>query len=150
MAFSSDWGRLTADLQKAATLDHAVEQSGVLRAAADRGVEIAQEKLGTYQADWPELAESTQRERERAGFPPNEPLLRTGDLRAAIRVLEDTGSEVIFGIAEDDEHYEQGLTQEHGSVSHNVPPRPFIGPTAEELAPELPAGITVVVRNVFE
>jgi phage gpG-like protein len=40
--------------------------------------------IGTYKYGWTELADSTKRDRERKGFPPNEPLLRTGELRDSI------------------------------------------------------------------
>jgi hypothetical protein len=59
------------------------------REALERGAEIieteAKRVIGTYDYDWPPLKEATQREREREGFAPNRPLLRTGDLKGSIK-----------------------------------------------------------------
>jgi hypothetical protein len=52
--------------------------------------EEAKHEIGTYQgaagpfAAWPELKDGTQRQREAAGYPANEPLLVTGDMRDSI------------------------------------------------------------------
>jgi hypothetical protein len=44
----------------------------------------AKDVIGTYQYDWPQLAESTQEQRAHLGYAANEPLLREGDMRASI------------------------------------------------------------------
>jgi hypothetical protein len=44
----------------------------------------AKAALGTYEYKWPRLAESTQADRVKKGFPEDEPGLRTGDMRASI------------------------------------------------------------------
>lgn len=46
--------------------------------------EEAKRVIGTYDYGWPQLAETTQAQREKLGYSPNEPLLREGDLRASI------------------------------------------------------------------
>lgn len=46
--------------------------------------EEAKDVIGTYRYNWPQLAESTQADREHKGYPPNEPLLREGTLRDSI------------------------------------------------------------------
>lgn len=53
----------------------------------------AREAIGTYRYGWPQLAQSTQTERVRLGFTPNDPLLRTGDLRDSVshQVLGNIG-----------------------------------------------------------
>jgi hypothetical protein len=59
-------------------------------AAVVKGCQIVQKEakaaIGNYRAgyNWPQLAESTQEDRVRKGFPANEPLLRTGSLRESI------------------------------------------------------------------
>ena len=70
-----------------------VAQMGVMHAemrhleheALERACEIIQHEaraaVGTYRLGWPQLAQSTQDDRVRKGFPANEPLLRTGELR---------------------------------------------------------------------
>jgi hypothetical protein len=56
-----------------------------LRKACDLVRDEAKALIGTYDAgDWPQLLAATQRERERLGYPPNEPLLRSGELRDSI------------------------------------------------------------------
>jgi hypothetical protein len=44
----------------------------------------AKRVLGTYDYGWPELAESTQRQRVAQGYPANEPGLRSGEMRDSI------------------------------------------------------------------
>lgn len=88
----------------------------------------AKKKIGHYQGevgpfqDWAELAESTQEDRERKGYSPDEPLLRTGDLRDSIQ-SEVKGLEGVAGSTSDIAPY-----QEYGTAK--IPPRPFIGPAA--------------------
>ena len=94
----------------------------------------AKKAIGTYDFDWPQLTESTQHDREREGYAPNEPLLRTGELRDAIEHQVDahemsvevgvpagmphSGSEADVG--------EIATFQEFGTAT--IPPRPFLGP----------------------
>lgn len=66
----------------------------------------AKDQIGHYAPEiapfpeWEQLAESTQAERERLGFPANEPLLRTGELRDSIS-HEAHGLEVAVGSTSD-------------------------------------------------
>ena len=60
-------------------LAHSVEQACVIL-ETDAKIHI-----GTYDNGWPQLAESTQADRVAKGFPANEPLLRTGELRDSIQ-----------------------------------------------------------------
>ena len=52
--------------------------------------EEARDRIGTYQGAagpfgaWPQLAQSTQDERVREGYSPNDPLLRSGDMRDSL------------------------------------------------------------------
>lgn len=41
--------------------------------------------FGTYQAGWRQLAESTQKDRQRRGYSPNDPLLRSGALQGLVK-----------------------------------------------------------------
>lgn len=97
----------------------------------------AQKKLGEYQDaagpfnSWAELADSTKDDRVAKGFPENEPLLRTGELRDSIEV-ERHGNEAAVGSAMD-----IALYQECGT-DRGIPPRPFLGPAAFES--KLPVG----------
>lgn len=89
----------------------------------------AKSEIGHYQSDvgnfseWPELAESTQDERERQGYTPNDPLLRTGELRDSISSKVEK-LEAVIGSDSDIMVY-----QEFGT-SRGIPARPVLGPAA--------------------
>jgi hypothetical protein len=89
----------------------------------------AQHRLGEYQDytgpfnTWAELADSTKADRVAKGFPENEPLLRTGELRDSIEVSVK-GNEAVVGSVSDIAMY-----QELGT-DRGIPPRPFLGPAA--------------------
>ena len=95
----------------------------------------AKEKIGEYQkqagqfAAWEELAESTKEDRSREGYPENEPLLRSGELRDSIQ-HSVTGNEAHVGSNSDIAVY-----QELGTVK--MPPRSFLGGSACEKAAEV-------------
>ena len=86
----------------------------------------ARETLGTYQEavgplpSWRELAPSTQAERSLAGYTPNDPLLRSGELRESIQdeVTDDPHGRVFT----DNPH---AADLEFGTI--RIPPRPFMG-----------------------
>ncbi len=80
-----------------------------------------QPQVGPFQ-DWAPLADSTEAEKERLGFPLDAPLLRTGDLRDSIE-REISGDSVVIGSKSDIAAY-----QEFGTPT--IPPRPFMGPAA--------------------
>lgn len=88
----------------------------------------AQKRIGEYQGytgpfnSWAPLAEATIADRVAKGFTPDDPLLRTGDLRDSIQV-EAKGNEVIVGSDSDIAMYQELGTEK-------IPPRPFLGPAA--------------------
>lgn len=114
-------------LAEAAVAVRLVEHHALDRAAAIIE-QSAKDEIGTYQPSvgpfngWPQLAESTQKEREHLGFTPNDPLLRTGGLRDSIS-REVQGLEAVVGSTSDVMVY-----QELGTPS--IPPRPVLGPAA--------------------
>ena len=81
---------------------------------------------GTYDYGWPQLAESTQARRDKAGYPPNEPLLVTAELR------ESYGHKVVHT----GRHLEGTVgSNEDKALWHNlgtarVPARPTLVPAA--------------------
>lgn len=85
--------------------------------------EAAKEAIGTYDYGWPELSDRTQEERERLGFSPNDPLLRTGELQESIKHDVDNKT-VYIGSTLD-----KALFHEIGTSK--IPPRPFLVPSAE-------------------
>src|SRR5580692_4771055 len=74
-------------------------------AALERAAKLierrAKKKIGEYQEQagpfiaWPELAESTKADRARQGYPEDEPLLRSGEMRDSIEhVVIDNEAQV--------------------------------------------------------
>lgn len=88
------------------------------------------DKFGTYQpsagkfVEWAELADSTQDQRERLGYEPDEPLLREGDLRESIQTLV-RDNEGYVGSNSDIAVYQELGTK-------RIPPRSFLGSAAVE------------------
>lgn len=89
----------------------------------------AKDTLGTYDYGWPQLAPSTQKERESKGFPPNDPLLRTGAMRDSIQHSADS-KEARVGSNSDIAVY-----QELGTSK--IPPRSFLEETMKRKTPEM-------------
>lgn len=112
--------------------------------AAKHVHEDAQKRIGEYHDytgpfnTWAQLTDATQADRERQGFTPNDPLLRSGDLLNSIE-YEVHHNEAVVGSASD-----IALYQEVGT--DRIPPRPFLGPAlydAKNAIGEM-AGETVV------
>ncbi|MDB6104040.1 MAG: hypothetical protein JWO52_4039 [Gammaproteobacteria bacterium] len=126
-----------------------LEGEAVTHEMAEKGAKMiqrdAQNKLGHYQDHagpfnaWDELADSTKEDRVNKGFPENEPLLRTGQLRDSIEEVV-RGSEAMVGSMDP-----IALWQECGTDDGHIPPRPFLGPAAFESKPKL----SVVCANTL-
>lgn len=88
----------------------------------------AKAEFGVYQAEtgafaaWAPLAQSTQEERMRLGYTPNDPLLREGGLRATVGHTV-SGTEAVIGSGSD-----VMVHQELGTPT--IPPRAVLGPAA--------------------
>lgn len=127
----TDLGVFGAYLQAKVAEVHHAQQMG-LHDAGDIIEHEAKARIGTYQGAtgpfpaWAELADYTKAERERLGFTPNDPLLRTGEMRDSIG-LTLTEDKVVVGsdspIAADQEMGTPGARRP-------IPPRPFLGPAA--------------------
>jgi phage gpG-like protein len=83
----------------------------------------AKEKFGTYQHEWAQLAEATQIDRGLKGFPINEPLLRTGELRDSIKFTVENGRAIV-GSTSDIMVYQELGTASTGWSNKGIPPRP--------------------------
>ena len=136
-------------------------------AVKDAAVEIqrrAREKLGTYQPGWPELADGTKKQRVALGWSENDPLLRSGELANSIGYRVHWSwrgwdaavgvPDVMIGDGSKENPMRSAATvamvMELGSPRHNVPARPFLGPTGAELAPQLAHQIArKVVAGLF-
>jgi hypothetical protein len=105
--------------------DAVLEQG--LRAVTKSLLKDTREKFGEYQSgagpypDWMPLAEVTKNDRVRLGFPEDEPLLRTGDLRDSYYAEVD-GLE--GGVGSDEE---KALAHEVGNPLKNLPARSTLG-----------------------
>jgi hypothetical protein len=114
-----------------ALVQHEADHRSLVR-ATDLLQKKAKDKIGQYQPEagefvaWAELAESTKQDRERQGYPENEPLLRVGILQESIEtlVLPDEGLGYVGS------NSDIAVWQELGTTK--IPPRSFLGSTAVE------------------
>jgi len=123
----SSFGSFAVHLVEREVVTVATLHMGLKRVAA--AIEkTAKEEIGEYQPEvppfpaWAPLAESTIDNRVAQGYSPDEPLLRTGDLRDSISHQVE-GLEAAIG-----SDSEIALYQELGTKT--IPPRPFLGPAA--------------------
>ena len=111
---------------------HQAEREGLEKAATIVETE-AKRVIGTYDYDWVELAQSTQTDRMQRGFPPNEPLLRTGELRDSIQhTVGDREAHI-------GSNNQKAVWQELGTS--RIPPRSFLGAAAVHKEKEVVAAI---------
>ncbi|MFG1388807.1 phage virion morphogenesis protein [Xanthobacter versatilis] len=90
----------------------------------------AKRVIGTYDYGWKQLADVTKRDRVANGFPENEPLLRTGEMRDSIE--HTVGKDE----AQVGSNNDKALWQELGT-SRGIPPRSFLGEAAARKAQEV-------------
>lgn len=102
--------------------------SEALERIAQKVEDTAKAEFGVYQPAtggfpaWPELADSTQDERVKAGYSADEPLLRSGETQASIS-HEVEGLEAVVGSTSD-------VMVFHEFGTSKMPARPVIGPAA--------------------
>ena len=119
------FGLFAAHLMRTAAIGEEVSHH-ITKKAAKIVQEDAQVRLGIYQDyigpfnAWEPLADSTVADRVNKGFTPNDPLVRTGDLRDSITVTQKGREAVVGSDSEIAVHQEQG--------TERIPPRPFLGP----------------------
>jgi phage gpG-like protein len=151
-------GQFIRFLDTRAVAVHKAQHDG-LAAAGDLVVADARSRIGTYQeqagpfAAWQDLAETTLYGGYNAegrwfpgkvqmGYaPPDNPLLRTGALRASIE-REVTQNEVVVG-----SHDPIAPEQEFGT--HHIPPRSFIGAAMFQCAHEATHVVVHHIMNAF-
>ena len=115
-----------ADLaSRLSRLAHAEGDKAYLESVGTKIEKEAKEIIGHYQRsdtgpfpEWEELKTATQSDRIRQGFTPNDPLLRSGELRDSIR-HEVRGNSVAIG-----SDLDIAIYQEMGTST--IPPRPFL------------------------
>jgi phage gpG-like protein len=119
------FGSMAAHLVRVAALGEEVAHH-VTKVGAEAIEKDAKSRIGSYQDGgggfpaWANLAESTVADRLRKGFTPDDPLLRTGELRDSIR-HQVRGTTASIGTPDI-----VALYQEQGTSK--IPPRPFLGP----------------------
>lgn len=117
------------------TIGGTVLTDSMLERAAVKIEKAAKEKIGDYQpeagpfASWAGLAESTKEDRERKGFSPDEPLLRTGALRDSI--------EHRIGFQEAHVGSDSPVAEYQELGTNKIPPRSFLGGALFEQAPKI-------------
>lgn len=119
----------------------------VAETSAELVKETAKAKIGHYQAEvgpfpaWPELTRETQADRVRQGFTPNDPLLRSGDLRDSI---ESTAAPDGFLVGSQSEI---AVYQELGT--EHIPPRPFLAPALLESTPAILSQLGAAIERTL-
>jgi phage gpG-like protein len=108
-----------------------VEEQHALHEACKVLEKEAKRVIGTYDYGWPQLAASTQADRASKGFNPNDPLLRTGDLRESI---EHSVGDREAMVGSNDKKAEW---QELGT--NRIPPRSFLAMAAQHKEHEIHA-----------
>ncbi len=114
------------------------EQRG-LRGAAEAIKAEARDMLGTYQGAagpfpaWAELTDATKADRARKGYTPNDPLLRSGEMRDSIETKVGDRRAAIGS------NSEIAVYQELGT--RNMPARPFLGPAGFKLSEDVAQAI---------
>lgn len=103
-----------------------------LEVCARKIEQTAKDEIGVYQQStgpfpaWAELADSTEQDKARHGYPVEAPLLRTGGMRDAI-THEVDGLEAVIGARDTDAGK---LLVYHEFGTDRMPPRPVLGPAA--------------------
>ncbi|MDR3473336.1 MAG: hypothetical protein P4M09_16880 [Devosia sp.] len=109
----------------------------VVEDEAKAEIGIYQEGAGPF-GDWDELADSTKADRGRQGYPENEPLLRSGEMRDSIGTVIE-GHEAHVGSNDD-----KAVWQELGT--DKIPPRSFLGHAAVTKSKEVSE---IIGRELF-
>lgn len=117
------------------------------REALEEGAKVIEKEakrvIGTYDYGWPQLAETTQADRESQGYDPNEPLLRDGKLRDSIEHTIVSDREAEIGSNEDVAVY-----QELGTAT--IPARSFLAGAASAKGKECAEILgAAVINTVF-
>ena len=107
-----------------------IVQHEILEDACKIVEEEAKRVIGTYDYQWTPLAESTKRDRVSKGFPADEPLLRTGELRDSISHEVVSHDTAYVGSPS-----KIALYQELGTKT--IPPRSFLGGAARAKEEEI-------------
>lgn len=140
---------LAAKMNQRDTMVVALESScKELQAEVKKKFGVYQPAVGDFHA-WEQLASSTQKERSREGYTPNDPLLRDGSmLRDSVEYSVDpltltaaVGSKEMVMV-----YQELGT---HVNGMERIPPRPVFGPAALENGPAIAALFGKLVARLY-
>ena len=108
----------------------AIEQKAANHHALEHAAQIVEREakrvIGTYDYGWPELSEYTKGDRESQGYEPDEPLLRTGEMRDSINHVVDEHN-LVAHVGSDDM---KAVWNELGTK--HAPARSFLAGAAHE------------------
>lgn len=140
---------LLAGLGRLAALGRAETFAPTMEDEARALLADVQDRYGVYQDGWPPLADRTVLQRSDEGYPPDEPLLRTGGLRDSNTYSVETSGDAVtgyVGVPADDPHAVIAAAQELGTLGeHAIPPRPVLRPAAEAMGQEIADAFGAVV-----
>lgn len=140
----AEWGKvLRAQMERLPIQTNLVlEELGVV---AERK---AKEMIGEYQPGWAPLAEATVEDKVQKGYaPPDNPLLREGDMRESIGHAVLFGAEFGMAMLVVGSPSPVALWQELGTS--RIPPRPFLGRAIIEIEPEAKVALSEMVVKVL-
>jgi phage gpG-like protein len=107
----------------------------MVEAGANEIKETAQGEIGFYQSgiapypDWAELTPEYESAKVAAGFEPDAPLLRTGEMKKSMRASAE-GHEAVVGSNDK-------VLEYHEFGTDKMPPRPVLGPAAHFSKPRI-------------
>ena len=121
--------------------DLALAEQAILAELAVLVRDNAREAIGTYKYGWPQLAESTQKDRATKGYPENEPLLRTGELRNSIMIHLERHRALVGSNSDIAVYQELGTSR--------IPPRSFLLSSAMQATKEIAPIAKKYLRAAF-
>jgi hypothetical protein len=132
-----EFGSIEAFVAQLVTITAEMEAAElhILEKGAEMVEKRAKEKVGEYQPQtgpfiaWPELAESTKADRAKQGYPEDEPLLRSGEMRDSIEHTVGR-HEALIGSNSDIMVYQELGTQ-------HIPPRSVLGGAMIDTLPQI-------------
>lgn len=121
--------RRVAALGEEVTVDLTLEAANIVQKAAKARMGEYQDGVAGWPA-WANLAQATVEDRLRKGFTPDDPLVRSGELRDSIAVSH-VGTEAVVGSPEMVLYWQETGTQPGTwgkNATSGIPPRPVLGP----------------------
>lgn len=130
----NSFGSFAAHLAKLAVTGPEVTHH-MVKTGAEEVEKTAKGMIGFYQTDiapypdWAPLSEKYEAAKVAAGFEPDAPLLRTGEMKKSIRATAE-GNEAAVGSNDE-------LMKYHEFGTEKMPPRPVLGPAAHHSSPRI-------------